>query len=153
VRRNSSIFFKSYTKAIIMPDAVWREVTAACGSLPGAQACVRAHQQGWLTVQTPGNHSLITHLKITLDAGEAQAIALAAELGASLLLMDETEGRAAAQTLGLAVTGTLGVLLRAKRVGKLTALKPIVDALMQQHSFRLSGSVYEQFLRQAGETP
>ena len=58
-------------------------------------------QQGWLTVQTPWNHSLVVQLKTTLDAGEAQAIALASELGASLLPMDESEGRAAAQTLGL----------------------------------------------------
>ena len=92
-------------------------------------------------------------LQITLDAGEAEAIALASEIGAGLLLMDESDGRAEARSLGLQVTGTLGVLLRARQVGMLPALKPVLDALIQKHSFRLSRSFYEQALRQVDEIP
>jgi predicted nucleic acid-binding protein len=47
---------------------------------------------------------------------------------------------------------TVGVLLRAKQEGKLPALKPILDQLIQQHSFRLSRSLYQAVLRQVGET-
>jgi hypothetical protein len=92
-------------------------------------------------------------LQTKLDAGEAEAIALASELGASLLLMDESDGRNEARSLGLTVTGTLGVLLRAKQTGVLAALKPVLDTLIQQHCFRLGRALYEQALRQAGETP
>jgi len=48
-------------------------------------------------------------------------------------------------------TGTVGVLLRDKREGKLSALKPVLDQLIQQHSFRLSRNLYQALLRQAGE--
>lgn len=138
---------------VIVPGAVWQEVMAAAGSLAGAKEAVRANQQGWLTVQSPKNQSLVATLCRHLDAGEAEAIALANELRAGLILIDETEGRAAARGLGLAVTGTIGVLIRAKHDGKFAALKPILDTLIQQHSFRLGRNLYEQVLRQVGETP
>ena len=61
--------------------------------------------------------------------GEAEAIALATELPHSLLLLDDADGRETALQLGLDFTGTVGVLLRAKREGKLLALKPVLDRL------------------------
>ena len=142
-----------FYQTIIVPHAVWQEITTAGASLPGAKEAVQAKQQGWLTVQSPSNPSLVANLRGSLDAGESEAIALAAELGVALLLIDETEGRTAAKGLGLAVTGTLGVLIRAKQFGKFASLKPILDALIQQHGFRLSRGLYEQVLREVGETP
>ena len=132
---------------------MWREVTVAAASLPGAKETVRAKQEGWLNVRTPGQQGLVAMLRGSLDEGEAEAIALSSELRASLLLMDETEGRAAARAMGLEVTGTLGVLLRGKREGKVPILKPILDQLMHQHGFRLSRRLYEQVLGEVGEIP
>ena len=123
---------------IVVPDAVWREVTVVAATRPGAQETIQASQQGWLKVQTPGNRALVKSLQTTLDAGEAEAIALASELGASLLLMDGGDGRAEARSLGVAVTGTVGVLLRAKQTGVVPAVKPLLDTLITQHHFRLS---------------
>jgi len=136
-----------------VPDAVWREVTVSAGTRPGAQETIQAAQQGWLKVQAPGNHALVKSLQSTLDAGEAEAIALAAELGASFLLMDESEGRSEARSLGVPVTGTVGVLLRAKQTGAVPAVKPLLSTLIAQHNFRLSRPLYEQVLQQVGETP
>jgi len=138
---------------VIVPDAVWREVTVAAASLPGAKAAVQANQEGWLKVRTPSQQGLLAALRGSLDEGEAEAIALASELRAHLLLIDETEGRAAARALGLAVTGTLGVLLRGKREGRVAALKAVLDVLIERHSFRLSRQLYEQVLREVGEVP
>jgi predicted nucleic acid-binding protein len=144
---------REFYQTIIVPHTVWQEITAAGSSLPGAKEATQAKQQGWLKVQSPSNSSLVSNLRGSLDAGESEAIALAAELGVALLLIDEAEGRIAAKALGLAVTGTLGVLIRAKQIGKLVALKPTLDALIQQHGFRLGRGLYEQVLREIGETP
>lgn len=144
---------KDFFQDVFVPDAVWQEVTVGAAMRAGARETVQARHDGWLQVQTPGNRTLVASLQITLDAGEAEAIALASELGAGLLLMDESDGRAEARSLGLQVTGTLGVLLRARQVGMLPALKPVLDGLIQKHKFRLSRSFYEQALRQVGEIP
>jgi predicted nucleic acid-binding protein len=79
--------------------------------LAGASEVISARQQGWLQVGQPENRSLVLQLQTSLDGGEAEAIGLAFELQAKLALIDETEGRAAAKALGLAVAGTLGVLV------------------------------------------
>lgn len=143
---------RTFYQEILVPEAVWQEVTVAAASRPGAQETIHASRQGWLTVKTPSNRALVTSLQTTLDTGEAEAIALASQLGAGLLLMDESDGRSVARSLGVLVTGTLGVLLRAKQTGVVPELKPLLDTLIAQHSFRLSRSLYEQALQQVGET-
>ncbi len=120
---------------------------------PGSAEAVQAQQEGWLKVQKPTNQLLVASLRTWLGAGEAEAIAIAAQLVANLLLMDEADGRLQARALGLKVTGTLGILVRAKQSAKLTALKPVLDGLIQQHNFRLARPLYEQALRQVGEAP
>jgi hypothetical protein len=144
---------RDFYQEVVVPDAVWREVTVAAASLPGAKEAALANQEGWLKVRTPAQPGLVATLRGALDEGEAEAIALASELRARLLLIDETEGRTAARALGLTVTGTLGVLLRGKREGKVAALKPVLDGLMGQHGFRLGRQLYEQVLREVGEVP
>ena len=139
-----------YTE-VFVPPAVWGEVTSA-GARPGAAEAQAGRNAGWLQVRTPTPTPHLANLQRTLDAGEAEAIALATELPRSLLLLDDADGRETALQLNLDFTGTVGVLLRAKRTGKLPALKPVLDRLTQQHSFRLSRSLYEAVLRQAGET-
>jgi predicted nucleic acid-binding protein len=136
---------------IIVPEAVWREVTAS--SAPGANETVEAKKSGWLKVQNPVNASLIASLRTTLGAGESEAIALAAEIKATLLLIDESDGRKQAKALGLTVTGTIGLLILAKQQGKLPALKPVLQTLIQQNQFRLGKALYADALRQVGETP
>jgi predicted nucleic acid-binding protein len=135
---------------VLVPPAVWAEVTSA-GTRPGAEEARSARQAGWLQLRAPASAPLVRQLQRTLDAGEAEAIALATELPQSLLLLDDADGRETARQLGLDFTGTVGVLLRAKRVGKLPALKPVLDHLVQQHRFRLSRKLYEAVLRQSGE--
>ena len=76
-----------------------------------------------------------------LDPGEAEAIALAIERAPSLLLIDEREGRQVARTLGVPLTGTLGILLRAKGLGHTPAIKPLLTELIEQHHFRLHPSL------------
>lgn len=85
-----------------------------------------------------------------LDAGEAATIALASELRIQLVVIDERRGRAAARLSGLRVTGSIGILLRAKREGLIAAIKPCLDS-MQQAGMWQSQRLRSQALREAGE--
>jgi len=85
-----------------------------------------------------------------LDDGEAQAIALAVEMHAALLLIDERAGRAVAQQMAVPIAGTAAVLARAKVRGAIPSVRPVLDALLAE-GFRMSHAVYERALRLAGE--
>ena len=97
------------------------------------------------------NRELVRALQQELDAGEAEAIALALETGAELLLMDERLGRETAAHLGLRYVGVIGVLVEAKHKGLVSALKPQLDALCDVAGFRVSGGLYRRVLQDEGE--
>ena len=97
------------------------------------------------------NQALVAVLRRDLDRGEAETLALAVELKADLVLLDEKEGRHAASRLGLHSLGALGILLQAKRLGAVTEVRSLLDALREQAGFFLSDSLYWQVLEQADE--
>lgn len=86
-----------------------------------------------------------------LDVGEADAIVLALETNAPLLLMDEKLGRAAATRVGIRVIGLRGVLIEAKRRGRVAEVRPLLDALRAGPGFYIAPALYSQVLRRAGE--
>ncbi|MGC9503819.1 DUF3368 domain-containing protein [Baaleninema sp.] len=108
----------------------------------------------WIEVSLPRDLQRVETLQRdrNLDRGESEAIVLALELQAEELLIDERLGRREAVRLGLSVTGLLGVLLVAKSRGWIAAIRPIVDTLIDQASFRVSDRLYAEVLAAAGET-
>ena len=82
---------------------------------------------------------------------EVEAIILALELNADILLIDERKGRELAVSYNLKVTGLLGVLLQAKNQGQITAVKSLTDRLIQEAKFRINNQLYQSFLQLAGE--
>jgi len=129
-------------------NGVWDELNANGKRWPGADNVAGAN---WIERHTIQNQALVDALSSDLDHGEAESIALAKELNAALILMDEKEGRRAAERLGLHVVGTVGILLEAKAKRKLSSVRPHLDALRQTAGFYLSESVYQSTLVLAGE--
>jgi len=86
-----------------------------------------------------------------MDAGEAEAIVLAKELGAEELLMDDAAGRRLAQKQGLNVIGLLGVILESKGRGFVPSVRDLMDELESRAGFYVSEPVRNLILREAGE--
>lgn len=128
--------------------AVWDELNAKGRRWPGGDEVAGA---GWIEQHPVQNQPLVAALRRDLDRGEAETIALALELNADLVLLDEQEGRHAAQRLGLRMVGTVGVLLEAKASGTVDTVRPHLDALRQTAGFYLSRSLYQHALALAGE--
>ncbi|NEP44022.1 MAG: DUF3368 domain-containing protein [Okeania sp. SIO2H7] len=105
---------------------------------------------GWLRVQPVQNTAIIANLKTQMDPGEAETIALALELENVTLILDDKKARRVALEKGLRVTGTLGILLRAKSLGVINEIKPLLDELLQA-DFRLSDRLIKEALKRAGE--
>lgn len=97
-------------------------------------------------------HTEQTDLLQQLDRGEAEAIRLALRFRAQdhLLILDERLGRIQARRLGLTITGSLGVLLRAKQSGLISSIKPLIDQLLAK-GFYLSPVLVQRVLEVAGE--
>ena len=104
----------------------------------------------FIHVEKAGDIRLVAFLKEFVDEGEAEAIVLALELNAELLLVDERDARSLAKKLGLQVMGTLGVLALAKYRGLVREVKPIIDKLVGS-GFWISSRILKEFLRELGE--
>ncbi|MEQ8536598.1 MAG: DUF3368 domain-containing protein [Coleofasciculus sp. D1-CHI-01] len=133
---------------VIIPDIVARELAAA--SNPIIPAIL---QVGWIQTQSLTHSQLANQLQQErgLDAGEANAIALALELQADDLLIDERLGRQEALRLGLSIIGILGILLVAKQRSLIPQVQPVMDALINEAGFRVSPQLYQRILALAQE--
>lgn len=95
--------------------------------------------------------SRVALLSLHLDPGEAGAIALALELRADLILLDERRATRAARQLGLRTLGLLGVLLLAKRKGLIDQVRPLLDRLETDAGFWIARDLRQQVCRAAEE--
>lgn len=105
---------------VYIPPAVHRELIR-CKTQVDATA--------WIEVHSLGDSMIVELLHERLDAGESEAIALAMQLGANTLIIDEARGRRVAESRGLAYIGTLGLVILAKKQGLIKAVRPIIDEL------------------------
>src|SRR3990172_3553526 len=133
---------------LLIPEAVWQEAVIDGEGQPGAN---EIRQAGWIERATVSNRQLVRSLRQELDPGEAEAIALAVEINADWLLMDERLGRQTARHFGLGYIGLIGILKAAKKRGEIAALRPLLEQLRDLAGFRISLALYEQALREMGE--
>ncbi len=128
---------------ISIPAAVYEEVVSAGR---GRAGMVEVASAQWIIQHHVKNIDLVDFLKISLDAGEAETIALAKEIGAGLVLLDDNDGRNIAGSVGINFTGTIGIMLRYYQ-GNPAGFKIALDDLMAQ-GFRLSKAEYRKILDQ-----
>ena len=127
---------------------VWQELNNGGRRHPGSQEVENA---SWVYRHEVSALALTAALRRDLDHGEAETLALALELRADLVLLDEQEGRHAAMRLSLRPFGVLAILLKAKRQGEIAEIRSSLDALRRQAGFFLRESLYRQTLKEAGE--
>ena len=130
---------------IIIPPAVLAELRVD-DDLSGSENVRAVLKAGWLRVAQFESSALVRVLERDLDRGEAEAIAVAIELNAEHILLDEREGRRIAKTLGLTVSGVLGVLVKARLDGRLPSLREAREALRTQAGFRIGGDLFSELV-------
>ncbi len=104
----------------------------------------------WISVLAPENSHYQQILEMDLDEGEASAIALSLEMKNPILMLDELKGRKVAEKLNLRYSGTFGLILRAKQIGLISSVKPILEKI-KSTNFRFDEKLFEKVLEQAGE--
>ena len=133
---------------VIIPEAVYAELTVSKRDLPPA---IDLASEPWLTIAVPKDKARVQKLREDLDPGEAEAIVLAIERRADLLLVDERRARRIAANAGLTVTGLLGTLARAKLAGLIPEAKPVLDELIRTARFWIGPELYQEVLKELGE--
>ena len=104
----------------------------------------------WIKVKEPHDNHYQKILEMDLDKGEASAIALSLEMDNSIVIIDDLKGRNVAERLNLRYSGTFGLILKAKQLGIIQSVKPIL-AKIKETNFRFSEKLFELILEQAGE--
>lgn len=133
---------------IHIAEGVWAELNAFGKAWPGSKEATDAE---WIERHDVSNRPLVSVLRRDLDGGESETIALAVELNAHFVLLDEKDGRLAAIRLGLRPIGVLGILLSAKSKGHLKAVRPCLDSLRHDAGFYIDKKLYEYVLIRASE--
>jgi hypothetical protein len=135
-----------YYGQLLVPQAVWQECTTAS---TGRDEIEHIRCASWInTVKI--HDRIVTLLRHDIDQGEAEAIALAIERKASLLLLDDAEAREKARLYYLPVTGTVGVLLRAHKEGLIPSFRDVLRYLSLS-GFWLNPKLAEKLIAEVGE--
>ncbi len=133
---------------IIIPSAVYQEITAIEDSV-----CMQIkNADSWIHVESIRDNSEKKMYKAKLHAGEVEVMILAQEQKADLVIIDDNAAKKTAKYLGLTVTGTLGVLLKAKNKGIVQEVAPLLVE-MKRNGFYVDSVIETFVLEQAGENP
>ncbi len=104
----------------------------------------------WVEINEVKDKYRQTILELQIDKGESSAIALALETPDSVVILDDYKARKIAERLGVTLTGTIGVIIKAKLNGIIPSVKPIIEKI-KQTDFRLCAEIEIQALKEADE--
>lgn len=138
---------RSSTETVYIPTAVLDEVLVKSDI---AAEVVRSATETWLSVQEVTNQQSLEFLLADLDLGEAEVIALAKEIDAERVIMDDLDARRFARRVGLKPIGTLGLLLAARLRDEIPSVGQEIEKL-ESLGFYASPALVKAILREAGE--
>jgi predicted nucleic acid-binding protein len=132
---------------VMIPREVYEEVVVRGVGKPGA---TEVREASWIETSEVTDHSMVARFRAVLHAGESEAIVLAKEIDADLIILDDGEARDTARSEGLSVVGLLAFLVMAKERRTIEQVRLLLDALKQQ-GFFMSDELYHHILQRAGE--
>jgi len=133
--------------SIVIPEAVFKEISAKPDSVAKNEL---DKSLDWIQVCKIKNEMAKMFYKSQLHDGEAEVMILGKEIDAGLLIIDDKNAKKHAKYLGFNVTGTLGILIRAKRSGYIQNIKPLIDKLIINNIY-IDSKIIEFCLKEAGE--
>ncbi len=104
----------------------------------------------WVEIKSVKDQYRQRLLEMQIDKGESSAITLALEIPDCTLILDDYKARRIAEQLGISFTGTIGVIIRAKLMGIIPSIKPLLEKI-QQTDFRLTSEIVNQAIKEAKE--
>ena len=131
---------------IIIPEAVYEEIAIIGIGRAGAKEVISGE---WIKTKRTKNRLKVKQLPAMLGLGEREAMILAQELNATLLI-DDRKAREVAEENGINCFGSLRVLKEAKDRKLIDAIKPVGDELIVT-GLRIDSSLYQRFLQEVGE--
>lgn len=137
---------KNLYSEINIPYAVFQEVEAGRNK----DYYTNLSNLNWINILEIQDKQAVKYF-LDLDSGEAEAVVLATEIKADLIILDEKLGRFHAKHADLKVTGTIGVLIKAKKEGLINELKPLLFELTKKEVWISDKLIYE-ILKQIGES-
>lgn len=132
-------------ETIIIPEAVFAEIEKG----KDKPYYTDISRLDWMSIQEIKDKKVLSYF-FDLDAGEAEVIVLATEIGADLVIIDETLGRRFAKHADLKVTGTIGILIKAEELGLVEKISPLLDE-MQKKGIWINNKLKEKILAKVNE--
>ena len=132
-------------QTIIVPESVYEELIVIHSQAKHVKTTE------WIKIHSIDNVELYQELLQKVDRGEAEAMVLALELQADLLIIDEQIGRSVAEDLGINITGVLGILVKAKEEGLIQEVRVYMEQLRDKAAFRIHPNLFGAILKMVDE--
>jgi len=145
-----NLLWETFDKVII-PREVYREVVEAnIYNNYGSKELEKAVNEGNIEIYNVKNKALVNDLYGKLHRGELEVIVAAKELKVTYVIIDEKAARNFAEAMLLQSIGIIGLLIIAKKKGKIVEIRKYLDSLIKSN-YRISKKLYENALRKAEE--
>lgn len=138
---------RDFFEEVLIPEGVYDECVIGGN---GREDADKIRSASWIMIDRIDNVELKKAINVFLDKGESEAIALALQVKADLIILDDYDAREFARIYDLKITGTIGILIKAKHDGFIPSLKDVLEDL-KDTGFWINKILYSNILREVGE--